>query len=150
MIRTALPFAVLIVLASYIQAADKPDQGQAAIEQKLLGEWVGGPCMGEFTFRADGTFERRNYSPGGSTLKGDWELQWKALPPSLVVKCNDSTDPQFVGWVLTVNLVRLNDEEFAYQTPGDESLMRFKRKQAAKESRKRNGMPVAEGTAAER
>ncbi len=84
--------------------------------------------MGEFNFRAGGTFERRHYSPGNHTLTGTWQLEWKGLPPTLVVTCNESTNPEFVGWVLAVELVRLNDQEFAYQTPGDQSVLRFERK----------------------
>jgi hypothetical protein len=37
-----------------------PDQ-LAALEKKLLGDWVGlGPCDGEITFRPDGTYEERH------------------------------------------------------------------------------------------
>jgi hypothetical protein len=128
MIRTTLPFAALLVFMSVARAVDKPNQGQTAIEQKLLGEWVGGPGVGEIIFRPDGTFERRNYSPGNHTLKGEFELQWKALPPTLVLKCKESTNREFVDSVLSVSLVRLNDDEFAYQKAGENSLTHFDRR----------------------
>ena len=128
MFRLAVAIALVLCLTSGNRANDKPGNGQTSIESKLHGVWVGGPCMGEFTFRADGTFERLHYSPGDHKLKGTWQLEWKALPPTLVVDCKESTNPEFVGWVLTVDLVRLNDQEFAYQTPGDESVLRFQRK----------------------
>ena len=44
---------------------------------KLHGDWQGGDCVGELTFEADGTFERRHYSRKQSTrwhLGGELEL----------------------------------------------------------------------------
>jgi hypothetical protein len=108
--------------------ADAPRTEPALLEQKLYGEWVGGPCMGTIDFRADGTFERRNYSPGGHTLQGTWALKWNAVPPTLVMTCKTSSSQDFVGWKLTADLVRLNDAEFAYQEPGDEQTVDFERK----------------------
>src|SRR5687767_3828917 len=46
----------------------------AALEQKLLGTWQGGPCVGDYTFNPDGTFELRHFTPGGNTLTGTWSL----------------------------------------------------------------------------
>src|SRR5207237_963167 len=52
-------------------APDGPGKGLVALERKLVGEWKGeGSCLGDLTLRADGTFERRRYSPGNNTLAG--------------------------------------------------------------------------------
>jgi hypothetical protein len=37
-------------------------QALAALEQKLVGSWAGPACGGDYTFRADGTFEVELYS----------------------------------------------------------------------------------------
>ena len=62
----------------------------AALEQKLLGTWWGGPCVGNYTLHANGTYELRKFSPGNNTLTGTWSLRWDSLPPTLVVTCKNS------------------------------------------------------------
>ena len=115
-------FSVIAVILSipFTQVAVGSDRENAsvALEKKLHGEWKGDPGVGEIIFRHDGTFERRNYSPGNHTLKCGWTLQWTSLPPTLVLKCKESTNPKFVDSELLVSLMRLNDDKFAYQTPG--------------------------------
>jgi len=118
---------ILFIPFNLVAVGGDRENASVALEKKLHGEWKGGPGVGEIVFRPDGTFERRNYSPGNHTLKGDWTLQWKALPPTLVLKCKESTNPKFVVSELSVSLVRLNDDEFAYQTAGEKSPSRFDR-----------------------
>ena len=42
----------------------------AALEKKLLGAWRGAACAGDYTFKADGTFECIHFTPGDNTLTG--------------------------------------------------------------------------------
>ncbi|MBA4017438.1 MAG: hypothetical protein C0483_09720 [Pirellula sp.] len=89
-----------------------------AIEKLLADDWTGGPCLGTLTFRGDGTFERQHYRPGNNALRGTWKLRWDALPPTLVMHCTKSDDPDRVGQTSEVKLVQLDDESLAYQNPG--------------------------------
>ena len=91
-----------------------------ALEKKLHGAWEadGLDCVGDLTLRADGTFERQHYSPGNNKLTGTWEVRWNALPPTLVLTCKTSNDPDFVGKTSEVKLTQLDDETLAYEFPG--------------------------------
>src|SRR5687767_9235047 len=62
----------------------------AGLEAKLLGNREGGACVGDYTFKSDGTFELRHFTPGGNTLTGTWSVRWDALPPTLVLTCKTS------------------------------------------------------------
>ena len=127
MLRTAVFLAASLVLITSAQTADKPKEGPATLEQKLHGEWIGGPCEGELTLGADGTFERRHYSPGDNKLTGTWEVRWNALPPTLVLACKTSDDPDFVGKTSEVKLIQLDDEALAYQYPGGKAVYGYTR-----------------------
>jgi hypothetical protein len=80
----------------------------------------GGPCVGELTIRADGTFERRHYSMGNNTLTCTWAIRWDALPPPLALTCKASDEPDrhSVGKMAEVKLIELNDRALVYQHPG--------------------------------
>jgi len=91
----------------------------AALKRKLLGDWRGGPCVGDYTFNADGTFELRNFTPGQNILTGTWTLRWDALPPTLVVTCRTSDfrkrDPsrpeyEYLGKALELKLLELDGD----------------------------------------
>lgn len=110
MIRTAVFLAASFVFIMSAQPAEKPKEARAALERKLHGEWIGYPCNGDFTIRADGTFERRHYSPGNHKLAGNWEVQWDELPPTLVLACKTSDYPDYVGKTSKVKLIQLDDE----------------------------------------
>jgi hypothetical protein len=128
--KTLIAVFATMLLLPFGQAvmADEGEEGRPAVQKKLHGEWKGGPGEGEIIFRSDGTFERRNYSPGNHTLKGTWALQWKALPPTLVMKCNESTGSKFVDSVHSVRLVRLDDDQFEYQSTGEKSSSLYDRR----------------------
>jgi hypothetical protein len=121
MIRTS----VVLVLATCLTAVaapalvEKPGQGKAAdLERKLIGDWDGaGPCDGDLTIRADGTFVRTGHGPDGQNSAGNWAVRWDALPPTLVLTCQASDDPEDVGKVTEVKLVELNDDALAYTHP---------------------------------
>jgi hypothetical protein len=100
----------------------------AALEQKLLGTWRGRPCDGDYTFNPDGTFELKNFTPGGNTVTGAWSLRWDALPPTLVLMCKTSDfrkkDPgrpewEHLGKALELKLLELNSDALVYRFPGD-------------------------------
>jgi hypothetical protein len=117
MIRAAALFVAALVVITSIHAADKPQDAEGALQRKLHGEWKGPACAGDWTYKADGTFDVVHYSRGGNTLSGTWEVRWNALPPTLVRTCKASDDPDLVGKTWEVKLVELNDEALAYQYP---------------------------------
>jgi hypothetical protein len=94
---------------------------QSGLEQKLHGTWKGGPCMGTITFKADGTFERREYSPGGNQLKGLWHVRWDALPPTLVLDCKESDSEHFAGKKDEPKLLVLTDTHIRLFYVGEKS-----------------------------
>jgi hypothetical protein len=126
MIRTAGFVTALLVLIASAQAADNPQDAAVALERKLHGAWKGGPCDGEFTLQPDGTFERRHFSPGNYTVTGTWKVRWDALPPTLVLSCRTSDDPDAVGKTSEVKLIQLDDKVLTYQYPG-QRLSRYTR-----------------------
>jgi hypothetical protein len=107
-----------VLIAGLCAPAPQPDPN--ALEAKLHGVWKGGACVGELTVKADGTFERRHYTPGNNTLSGTWAVRWDALPPTLALTCtaSDAPDRIKVGETTAVKLVRLDGEALAYQHPG--------------------------------
>lgn len=145
-----LSVALLIPLATLV-AAGSPNAGQptrapaqnvpatrpagpanggelAALERKLLGTWKGGPCAGDYTFNADGTFECRHFTPGGNTLTGTWSLRWDALPPTLVLTCRTSdfrkkeparAEYAHLGRALEVKLLELTSDSLVLRFPSD-------------------------------
>lgn len=42
--------------------------------------------MGDYAFRADGTFSLKNYSPGGNSCSGKWTLHGDRFPLRLVLE----------------------------------------------------------------
>ncbi len=100
---------------------DTSKEAPVDFNRKLYGEWQGGPCRGEFTLRADGTFERRHYSPGNNHLTGTWEVLWESRrPPTLVLTCKTSDRADQVGKRSEIKLVQLDDKTLAYQYPGEQ------------------------------
>ena len=131
MIKTALMFAASLIFIVSTHASDEPEKAPVALERLLHGEWKGPPCAGDFTFRADGSFERRHYTPGNNKLSGTWQVRWNALPPTLVLICTTSDDPDRlpVGKTWEVKLIQLDDEILAHQSSENrpERLVRYSR-----------------------
>jgi hypothetical protein len=127
-ILSAITLALLAAVAAAAPVAiDRPAKGPA-VEQKLHGAWKGqGPCDGSLGIGPDGTFERRHYGPAGITVTGTWKVRWDALPPTLVLTCKSSDDPDQVGKVWEVKLVELDDDTLAYQWPDAKKAVRYAR-----------------------
>jgi hypothetical protein len=130
-VRTILSGTALALLAAVAVAApvtiDRPPKGPA-VEQKLHGEWKGqGPCDGSLGIGPDGTFERRHYGPAGITVAGTWKVRWDALPPTLVLTCKSSNDPDQVDKVCEAKVVELDDDTLAYQWPDAKKPVRYTR-----------------------
>ena len=70
MTRTAILLAASLVFITSAETAVKPNDSAATLERKLHGEWKGGACQGTWTFRADGTFELKHFSPGNIYTHG--------------------------------------------------------------------------------
>jgi hypothetical protein len=82
----------------------------------IVGEWRGtGPCDGGITFRSDGSFDRRHYSPGGYHVAGAWSIHGDGSSSTLTLTCEESDDQDAVGRVSRVKLVRLDAKELIYQ-----------------------------------
>ena len=109
----------------------------AALEKKLLGSWKGGPCVGDYSFDADGTFELHHFTPGNNTVTGDWSIRWDALPPTLVLTCKTSDfkkktpsrqEYQYLGKDLELKLLELNSEALVCRSPNDKGDTRYERR----------------------
>jgi hypothetical protein len=108
----------------------------AALERMLLGTWQGPACGGDYTFRADGTYDVRSFTPGQNHLTGTWSLRWDALPPTLVLTCKTSDirkrDPgrpeyEYFGKPLEVKLLELSSERLVYRFPDGKQEWRGER-----------------------
>lgn len=144
--RTALLLCLaLLVLGQSAAppAADEeipagPSRGAELVllEKLLHGTWEGPACGGDATFRPDGTYELKHFTPGNNTLTGTWSIRWNALPPTLVVTCTTSDfqtkDPtrdeyEFLGQSREAKLLELNRETLMYRFDGAKSDTRFHR-----------------------
>jgi hypothetical protein len=92
----------------------------------IVGEWNGtAPCDGGITFRSDGTFERRHYSPGDNRVEGTWALRRHTSPPTLSLTCEKLDGEDVVGRVVDVTLVRVDAKELVYRFSWDPDLGPF-------------------------
>lgn len=104
----------LILAAAVLMMAPAPfsgDRGKEliALEQKLIGDWKAqSPCGGRFVFRADGTYELKDYGPAPYDSAGSWKVRWDALPPTLELTCKTSDIPEEVCKTTEVKLTRLD------------------------------------------
>jgi hypothetical protein len=117
MIRPAVLLVASLGFVTSAQIADKQKPGPAELERKLHGEWKGGVCLGDWTFKADGTFELKHYTPGNHKLTGTWELRWNALPPTLATTCKASDHSDYVGKTWELKITQLDDKGLAYRHP---------------------------------
>jgi len=115
--------------------AEEPTEALVALERLLHGDWDGlGPCDGEITFRADGTYEERYAGPGGYNSTGTWNVTWDALPPTLVLACKTSDAPGSAGKTFSLKLIKL-DKEGLVIGYGEKARTRYERPKAIDEAR---------------
>jgi hypothetical protein len=128
MIRPAMFLAPSFAVTTSAHAAPRLKAEPVDPERKLYGVWVGPACGGEWTFRADGTFAVRHYSPGSNEFAGTWKVRRDARPPTLVLTCLASDEPDRikVGEASEVKLVELSDDALACQFP-DGRTVRYTR-----------------------
>jgi hypothetical protein len=112
-------------------ATTRPSKGAelAALEGKLLRRWRGPACGGDFTFKRDGTFEVRSFTPGQNVLGGTWAIRWDALPPTLLLTFKTSDfkrtypgEPEYkyVGKTVEAKLLELDDRALAFRAANTE------------------------------
>jgi hypothetical protein len=113
-------------------AATQPAIGKggelAALEKKLVREWQGPACGGNFTFKADGKFVCDSYTPAGCTLSGKWVVRWDALPPTLALTFERSDwskkfpgeEFKYLGKTLEVRILELDDGVLVFKEPKGE------------------------------
>ena len=133
--RIALLATVSLLAVCSAAAAENPtSDALAALEKKLHGNWCGGPapCVGELLFKADGTYERRHYSPANINSGGTWSLRWDALPPTLTLNCKTSDDPDDVNKAFQYKLSRLDDATFAIAHENGPKPLIYSRDNASK------------------
>ena len=118
--------AILLSLIAPVPPAP-PKEVTPAIEKKLVGDWKGeGPCDGRLFFRADGTFSRTDYGPGGISMTGTWKVRWDALPPTLILtqKIEDGSVSEKPR---EVKLLRLDDLVLEYGSEGSRDGVIYRR-----------------------
>jgi hypothetical protein len=125
--RLAILFAAALTFPAVVRSAAQPPEAQSAeakpaVERLLHGDWKGGACLGDWTFKADGTYDLRHYTPANLHLTGAWKLKWDALPPTLSFTCQTSDDKDLVGKSWEVKVVQLDKEVFRYEHPGGPPL----------------------------
>jgi len=96
-----------------VQSETDPLQRKFALEQRLVGVWIGeGPCVGSTIFDAEGRYHQYGYGPGGGDFEsGLWTIDWKELPPTLVLTPLSSKDEKGTGYLL----IKLNDKHLDFR-----------------------------------
>jgi hypothetical protein len=110
--------AAAVLLAGLAQTvlAERPGQEPTALQKKMLGVWKGQTaCDGNLQFRADGTYELKDYGPAPYNCAGTWKLRWDALPPTLVLTCKSSDIPGELGKITEVKVIKLDDQHLAIE-----------------------------------
>jgi hypothetical protein len=123
-------FAFLFLVGCIAAAPMPVKQGKdstAALEQLLIGEWIGKPSVGDIVFREDGTFAQKNYWPRESVFEGTWKVKWETLPPTLILTAKTSTDEKQIKRTIERQITRLDDQEFQF-TADKEDAVSLKRK----------------------
>jgi hypothetical protein len=108
--------AVLLTGLAQVVLADPP--GNKPAEQKILGEWKGAiGCDGRFIFRADGSYELKDYSPGPYDSAGTWKVRRNGQQAILVLDCTTSEILEEVCTTTQVKLIQLDDRSLALEWP---------------------------------
>lgn len=117
----------LILIAAAPALTEKGDK-PPTVERNLLGQWYGAAaCQGDVNFLVDGTFTWRHRGPGDASVAGSWAMKWDALPPTLVLTCKNSTDPDIVGKEWSFKVVELDEGRLACKWPAGGGTAQFSR-----------------------
>ena len=99
MIQFSVLHALSLFLMSSNPLTDSPPEPLQALVSKLHGEWKGnGPCDGRLFLNADGTFERRHFSPGNNSLKGKWDGSLGCASTNISSRLRKSRTGEFLCW----------------------------------------------------
>jgi hypothetical protein len=125
--KRTIPLAAVVLLVGLAQAVagEQTGKGRAALEQNLIGVWQGRTtCDGRLVFRADGSYELREYGPAHEQRQGTWKVRGEALPATLVLLCKTADVEEEIGKTTTVKLIEVNDKNLTitYANPNDSSL----------------------------
>ena len=119
--RTVVAGLLIAVLAAGGTSAPVPvervkaEKDLVAVAEKLHGSWIGGPCGGTITFRADRTYEWTGIGPGGDRDSGAWSLRGDPAKPILVMECKKSDAKEREGKTTERKVVRVDGEEFEFK-----------------------------------
>ena len=127
MMRVAILLGASLVALTAADAAVRPKETVGTLERAIRGEWMGGPCQGTWTFRADGTFELTHHSPGSNTLSGTWGIRWATARPTLGMTINASDRIKRIGTKWELKIIEVDDEALTCEYP-DGSQIRLERK----------------------
>lgn len=133
-----IAFTCVLLLLGFVPtfADERPPGERTVLERKLIGQWDGGACMGDYTFYPDGTFDIIHYSPGGNILTGTWILHGDAVPATLALTYKtsdfkkvykDRSEFEFLGKTRELKVTQLNDESFSYRYPGEQTSIEYTR-----------------------
>jgi hypothetical protein len=126
MTRATIMLCAALVALTPADGAVRPKETAGTVERALRGEWRGGACQGTWTFRADGTFNLKHYSPGNDTLSGTWGIRWTTPRPTLGITFDASDRPEYVGTKWELKVIQLDDDALTCQRP-DGSEIRLRR-----------------------
>jgi hypothetical protein len=134
-----LAFALAAIVAAGCRGADGGSRANAdadiammaAMDRRLPGVWRGtGPCDGQLTVRAEGTYERAHYSPGDNHVSGRWTVKRDGGRPVLVMTCDaadNADDVGGIGSISEVEIVRVDADVLEYRAAGQQSATRYER-----------------------
>lgn len=129
MFRTMMIFSVASMSAALpVFVEDKPADSPSSLKEKIHGAWKGyGPCDGDLTLNANGTYARKWVGPGGDSDSGTWSLKWDALPPTLTFECEKADSEELEGRSIPGKLVRLDDDGMEILYDGSSQPIVFRR-----------------------
>jgi hypothetical protein len=127
--RAALLLAALAATGAAPVPAERRKLDRELAERgiRLHGSWIGGPCQGRITFRADGTYEWTGRGPGGDTDTGTWAVRGTPSAPVLVLACKTSDDEDRTGTLLELRVTHLGATGFTIESPEAKKPIEFLR-----------------------
>lgn len=128
---SALLLGVAFAVSTFGWAAPVPaerakaERELVAMGTKLHGTWIGGPCEGHLTFRADGTYAWKHRGPAGFSEAGTWAIRGEPSAPVLIMKCKKSTHEDRIGTTVEMKLNRVDETGCVFTYPETSTPKRF-------------------------